>query len=301
MTAVALLPGMAAMNGCGADRPAPTPDFVTPEVCMAIGHAQATAYATQHHPTIARSHVLPSGEVLERRLTVLDALAEARAAVVRLAVTHESAGASRTSHGSGVLVEGGRFVLTAGHTIAEAKEPRAAEIRILLPRAAHESDRPDREFSARLVDWRDGADDQGVMQDWALLEVISPYDLMPFTRTAAAASSAMLFCYGFPAQLGIDAHGVAVPWQSQRRLEPVLTVVSPLGEDPVGAGMPLFKPLAGCLPHGGQSGGPVFDASGAVVYLIAGNNTWYNGGTHTHFLRPTPLDAALAALAAARR
>lgn len=299
-TAVSSL-GLAVVNGCGGERSAPVPDFVSPEVCTTLGHAQATAYATQHLPQVTQSHTLPSGAVLERQRTVLEALAAAREAVVRLAVTYDREGATRTSHGSGVLVEGGRFVLTAGHALADMNDPNTADLRFYVPRPAHESDRPDLECTARLVAWRYGRDEQGLMQDWALLEVVSPPEGMPHVRTATAGTSAVLFCYGFPAQLGIDAHGKTVPWQAQRRLEPVLTVVSPLREDPVGAGMPLCRPLAGCLSAGGQSGGPVFDAHGALVYLIAGNNSWWNDGRHTHFIRVAPLDAALAALAAVRK
>lgn len=65
--------------------------------------------------------------------------------------------------------------------------------------------------------------------------------------------------------------------------------------------MPLFTPLAGCVTHGGQSGGPVFDATGAVTHLISGNNTSWGEGGHAHFVRAAPLAAALQALAVARK
>jgi len=139
-------------------------------------------------------------------------------------------------------------VLTAGHTLAGIAEPGTADLRFYVPPAVHESVRPDREFTARLVEWRYGVGDPGLMQEWALLEVVSPHDGMPYARTATARSSAMLFCYGFPAQISTTRTGVAVPWQVQRRLEPVLKVVSPLREDPGGAARRCARGI-GCRPQ----------------------------------------------------
>ena len=233
-------------------------------------------------------------------MDAIDALREARQAVVRLAVTHRLGDSSRTSHGSGVLVEAGRFVLTTGHVVADVADPTAAEITVYLPRALR-SGRSDAELSARVVDWRHGDDAQGVIHDWALLEVVAPMDDMPSATIATAASSSLRFYYGFPTQLGLDGEGHVVPWQPSRCLEPLLTIVEPTTNDPANVRMPLFTPLAGCLTHGGQSGGPVFDANGSVVHEISGNNTWWHGAQHQHWIRAASLDAAIAALARLRK
>ena len=198
-------------------------------------------------------------------------------------------------HVQATLVEAGRFALTAGHVLAEAPDPAAAEITLYLPRP-RQAERRDMEFKARVVDWRCGNDEQGVPQDWALLEVVSPMDHMPSATVAKAPGSTALFCYGFPTQFGLDEYGDVVKWLPSRCLAPLLTIVEPADGDPVGARMPLCTPLAGCLSHGGQSGGPMFDANGAVVHLIAGNNTWWNEGQHEHWIRAVPLDAAIAAM-----
>jgi hypothetical protein len=276
------------------------PAFVSPEVAMALGHAEATAYARRELPPSKRSHQLPNGESTVLTLDAIDALREARQAVVRLAVTHRLGDSSRTSHGSGVLVEAGRFVLTAGHVVADVADPAAAEITVYLPQPLR-SGRSDAEFSARVVEWRHGDDAQGVMQDWALLEVVAPMVDMPSATIATAASSSLRFCYGFPTQLGLDGEGHVVPWQPSRCLEPLLTIVEPSTNDPTNVRMPLFTPLAGCLSHAGQSGGPVFDANGSVVHVISGNNTWWHGAQHQHWIRAASLDAAIAALARLRK
>lgn len=268
---------------------------------MSLAHAEATAYVANHHQPVTMRRTMPDGSVLVLEIPVLDAIADARAAVVRLAVTYVQDGASYTTNGSGTLVESGRFVLTAGHNLAPAPDLATADIRIHLPREVHDPQQHDREFVARVVDWRYGKDDRDVAQDWGLLAVVSPNDHMPSARTASAPSSTMLFCYGFPQQIGIDADGSAVPWTPDRRLEPVLVVVQSAASDPIGVGMPLFTPLAGCLPYGGMSGGPVLDASGAVTHILSGSNTWWGKSAPTHFVRGASIDAALVALAAATR
>lgn len=284
----------------GGERAAPVPSFVSPEVLISLGHAQATTYALCELPPVKRSHTYPHGAVQELEVDVLRGLEDARAAVVRLALSHDEGGVSHTSNGSGVLVEGGRFVLTAGHVVGDVPDPANADIRAYLPQPRLAEGR-DLEFEARVVDWRYGNDDQGVPQDWALLEVIGPRDGMPSVPIAAEACSTVLFCYGFPTQLGVDARGRAVLWTQSRCLAPVLTVVEPSAADPMGIRMPLFEPLAGSLTYGGQSGGPLFDASGAVVNVISGNNTWWKDGQHTHRIRAASLDAARAALELARK
>ena len=285
---------------CSGPRHTGLPAFVSPEVAMALGHAEATAYARRELPPSKRSHLLPNGENTVLTLDAIDALREARQAVVRLAVTHRLGDSSRTSHGSGVLVEAGRFVLTAGHVVADVADPTAAEITLYLPRPLR-SGSSDAELSARVVDWRHGEDAQGVIQDWALLEVVAPMDDMPSATIATAASSSLRFCYGFPTRLGLDGEGHVVPWQPSRCLEPLLTIVEPSTIDPANVRMPLFTPLAGCLSHGGQSGGPVFDANGSVVHVISGNSTWWHGAQHQHWIRAASLDAAIAALARLRK
>lgn len=277
------------------ERRAALPPFVSPEVAMALGHAEATAYARRELPPRKRVHTLTTGDVIEREADAIEALEDAREAVIRIAITHKNGDVSRTSHGSGVLVEAGRFVLTVGHVVADVPDPAAAEIKLFLPRP-RVADPRDMEFDARLVDWRCGNDDQDVPQDWALLEVVSPMDHMPSASVAATPGSRVLFCYGFPAQLGLDAKGDVISWLWSRCLAPLLTIVEPATSDPIRVRTPLFTPLAGCLTHGGQSGGPMFDANGAVVYLISGNNTWWNEGQHQHWVRGASLDAAIAAM-----
>ncbi len=183
-----------------------------------------------------------------------EAIRQAKPACVRIEMRDAGHGGSFASViASGVVVDAGRRLLTAGHSFEGATD---ALVVVTLPTG---DTRP-----ARLVEHRYRPERD---EDWAVLELLG----------AAAPSVAqgdhrrvrkgdLVFVLGYPDRIGVDAAGrVAYCPGSGRVYREPLTLMAE-----VDSVRPLrLIPRAGSIPIGGMSGGPVFDASGRLIGIFA--------------------------------
>jgi hypothetical protein len=114
--------------------------------------------------------------------------------------------------------------------------------------------------------------------DWAVLRI---RDADPDEPAAPAVGFAeegeIVAVLGYPQGIGIDRKGRVVPGDRDGpggALEPLVFLARVTGTSPL-----ALRPVAGCVPVHGASGGPVIRASGEVVGLLVsiqpGSGTWY--------------------------
>ena len=155
---------------------------------------------------------------------------------------------------SGVVLEGGRLLLTAGHSLDEGSDTE-----VLVTLVSGETRR------ARVLDQMYQVYG-GASNDWALLEIIGPrLDSIPPVRVGKVREGELAIILGYPDQIGVDSEGrvAYATLEEGGYLEPLET----LGV--VGRSQPLMvKPQVGAIPMGGMSGGPVFDHRGGLIGIF---------------------------------
>jgi S1-C subfamily serine protease len=156
---------------------------------------------------------------------------------------------------SGVLIDDGRRVLTAGHVVESAE---AGEVLIHLLDGATRRAR----IGGSRYEVYGGAD-----QDWAVLEIAGPrVDSFPHAELAAPRLGELSIVLGYPDQIGLDSRGrVSFGSGSPGQfLAPLATMAVVDRERPL-----RLAPTAGAVPTSGMSGAPVFDSQGRVIGIFA--------------------------------
>lgn len=235
--------------------------------------SDATVVTLLHYMESGRAHVTRFVNELppEQAAAVREVVARAEAACVRVELTTAWApGHVETVHSSGVLVEGGRHVLTAGHLLDPAGEGDLV-VRLVTGR----------KLAARVVDWEPPEPAQSA-GDWTLLEVQGISGLEAGGVDIGSVSLGdLVLCLGYPGQVGLDSNGdVALdgPGDSEF-LAPIVTVACIDGLAPL-----RLTPVAGAVPVGGMSGAPVLDLAGRLVGLFVSVTTTARGsGAEFHF------------------
>lgn len=179
-------------------------------------------------------------------------------------------GASRieSAVATGVLVDGGRKILTAGHSFEGS-----GEITIVATyldgtrRAAHVLERQYDRFGTSE-------------QDWAVLEIVDP-PAWPAARVSPerAQEGDMVIVLGYPDEIGIDNEGNVgyATAEDTARHQPLTTIAV------VGRAAPvLLEPWVGSIPTRGMSGAPVFDFQGRLVGIFVAVNATRVGPEVTH-------------------
>jgi len=184
--------------------------------------------------------------------TLWDVAQACAPACVRVEIETKRQGESVASiHGSGVIVAGGGYVLTAGHALSA---DQILAIRVIL--------KDGRALGATLVD-KDYAVFNATDRDWAVLKFDDdrPTDLVAL-KLGDAEEGAPVFALGYPDEIGIDELG-RIAYGRQDPLAPLLFPAHVSGTDPI-----TLTPAAGAVPLGGISGGPVVNAAGEVVGIF---------------------------------
>ena len=184
--------------------------------------------------------------------TLLDVARSCGSACVRVEIEVARQGAAVVAiHGSGFIVAGGRYVVTAGHAL-DADEVLA--IRVILSDG--------RTLAATAVG-KDYEVFNSTDRDWAVLKLGEdrPDDLVAL-KLGDAEKGAPVIALGYPDQIGIDEGG-RIAYGREAPLEPLLFPARVSGTDPL-----ALTPTAGAVPLGGISGGPVINAAGEVVGIF---------------------------------
>ena len=218
-------------------------------------------------PLLTLLHLFESGrQNVERYLDAGGAEGEALRAtieqasrsVVRVHVRTRFEGSSYSSaNGSGVLLAGGRFVLSAGHVVETLRAPGDARVSVTLVDGT--------ELRASAPEW-DYAEYGGAARDWAVLELAEPLPAgFEGLAMAAPRADATVLALGYPDHVGIDGDGRLAYDLDERAL--ALLPQALIGRV-ANAGAVVVTPLVGCVPEGGMSGGPIVDQEGRVVAIL---------------------------------
>jgi len=190
--------------------------------------------------------------------------AEVSGAIVRVQLQYDAKdpGRTTTSHGSGVVVGGGRYVATAGHVVDLIDSRPEARARVVLTDG--------RIVAAAVVAWRDVLDD-----DWALLRLVDPPPGLLSLEFGRAEPGARALLLGYPSSIGMapDGEARADRDRSPMALAPVACVVSVEGE-----GGHDVRPIAGAVLGNGLSGGPIVDPGRRVVGIQHRITTHHDSG-----------------------
>ncbi len=238
--------------------------LLTPLDYLAAGEERVSAWLADDDPGLAAAR--RAGEALAVRIH----------ASVADGVTR------RGALGSGVLVDGGRRVLTAAHNLPAS----GAELAIRVTLA------DGRTLAARLVAAGEGSEGG---DDWALLELEHPPALAT-PELAAPRRGERCVVLGYPGRSSgrtPDGRFVEGPAHAERELAPVALVVEVCSVAPL-----RLAPLAGALPGSGASGGPVLDARGALVGVLLGTTMVHDSESVEHALDAAPSSAFADALVA---
>lgn len=176
----------------------------------------------------------------------------------------------QSSAASGVVLEGGRRLLTAGHAVQGLDEFEAT---VTLPGGTRREVRLIQSQYDRFG---------GANRDWAILEVAGPpLRGVPAIRPARAVEGELAIVAGYPDHIGVDASGRAA-WAGGAEgsyLAPIVTLARVERVDPLS-----LSPRAGAIPTPGMSGAPVFNASGELigVFVSIGRRTSEREVSHTY-------------------
>jgi S1-C subfamily serine protease len=169
---------------------------------------------------------------------------------------------------TGVLVQGGRRVLTAGHTFEGAGD---VTVVVTYPDGKVRGARlAEREYD------RFGTSEH----DWALLDIAdAPIRAAAPLSTGSAGDGETVIVLGYPDEIGIDASGNVAYTNAAGPAyhEPLTTLAVVERPDPL-----LLNPAVGSIPTRGMSGGPVFDLEGKLLGVFVAVNASRVAGAVTH-------------------
>jgi len=195
--------------------------------------------------------------------TLWDVTQRCRAACVRVEIEVKRQGASVVvSHGSGVVVADGNYVLTAGHAL---NVEDVLAIRVILS---------DGRVVAATAVKSDFTEFNTTGRDWAVLKLAEdrPADLVAL-KLGQAREGEPVIAHGYPDQIGVDEHG-RIAYSRDGPLAPLLFPAHVNDTDPIS-----LTPAAGAVPLGGMSGGPVVNANSEVVGIfVSVSRTPRSGG-----------------------
>jgi S1-C subfamily serine protease len=206
------------------------------------------------------------------------ALGRARQACVRIEVQYNQQGGNYQSFtASGVLVDGGRKVLTAGHVLAGVSDH---SVRVTLTDGRSF---PAQEVRSRYEVFASGS------EDWGLLELQAPAGVaLPAVPVAAPREGELAFVLGYPADFGVTPDGAVAPGiaRTDAPLDPLTFVGRVHSESPLD-----LDPVAGCVPLGGASGAPVVNERGELLGVFVSVSQATSGGRVRHSYQAARVDA----------
>jgi hypothetical protein len=178
----------------------------------------------------------------------------------------------KSIHGSGVLVDGGRKILTAGHALENDND-----LEILV--TFHNG-----EVRTARIAAREYLVHSGASQDWAVMELLGPpVTSVPSVELDEAAEGGLAIVLGYPDQIGVNTSG-EIAYMGTGGFLPLVTLSTVLQRDPL-----VLSPTAGSIPVGGMSGGPIFDRHGRLVGIFVSVSRIVQSNEVRYFYNGAPL------------
>jgi S1-C subfamily serine protease len=248
--------------------------------CGGAGYRQSydevSAFTPEDTEVITPLHYFESGRralevFLEDRPDLTQMLRQCKRACVRMQIRLATQGASyQEAQGSGVLIDGGRLVLTAGHGLVGTKN---SEIRVTLQDGTR--------YAAKPVEWsfdRFGS----ANADWAVLEVQAPAGTsLPAMRIGRPETGRLAFVVGYPGHHGINEQGRLVAGKAYdgEFLAPLVSAGTVSDASPIN-----LSPVAGAVPTGGMSGSPIISENGELIgiFVSTSSTPGRNGTTYSY-------------------